>query len=360
MNLAPDDRLLESTGAYIRSVQRADGMIPWFEDGPADPWNHVESAMGLSVAGCYDAAEAAYDWLRRTQMEDGGWWAAYDRSGPADRSRRETHMAAYVATGVWHHYRVTGHEEFLRTMWPTVRDAVDFTLRYQTPSGEIYWALTRKDRPYQDALVTACSSVYKSLGCALEIAATLGESRPSWFRSRARLGTALRQKPHRFDRTWESKHRYAMDWFYPVLSGVLDELPAKTRMHHQADTFLVDDLGCLCVADEPWVTVAESCELVMALLTVGEEDRARRLFGWLGRCRDDGGGFWTGYQYDQKIMWPEDKPTWTAGAVLLACDALAAWTPADDFFTGVCSSDSPCASPLSSNGSAARTAPTPT
>ncbi len=323
----------EATDGYILSVQHPEGMIPWHEDGPTDPWNHVESAMGLSVAGRHEAAEAAYDWLRETQMEDGGWWAAYDPEGPADISRRETHMAAYVATGVWHHYRVTSRESFLRRLWPTVRDAIEFTLRYQAPSGEIYWALTERGDPYLDALVTACSSIYKSLSCAVKIAGHLGVAVPGWWESRKRLGDALRNRPHRFDRTWESKHRYAMDWFYPVLSGVLTDLPARTRMNHQQDTFLVEELGCLCVADEPWVTVAESCELVMALLAVGKVGTARRLFGWLDHCRDDDGGFWTGYQYEKDIMWPREKPTWTAGAVLLAADALESHTEADDFFT---------------------------
>ena len=32
----------------IAEVQRPDGMIPWFEGGHCDPWNHVESAMALS------------------------------------------------------------------------------------------------------------------------------------------------------------------------------------------------------------------------------------------------------------------------------------------------------------------------
>ena len=43
---------------------------------------------------------------------------------------------------------------------------------------------------------------------------------PQWLLARERLGQALRHKPERFDRTWESKSRYSMDWFYPVLAGV--------------------------------------------------------------------------------------------------------------------------------------------
>jgi len=35
-------------------------------------------------------------------------------------------------------------------------------------------------------------------------------------------------------------------------------------------SFVEHELGCRCVSDEPWVTVAESCELTLALLAAGE------------------------------------------------------------------------------------------
>ena len=47
----------------IAAVQRPDGMIPWFEGGHCDPWNHVEAAMALSVCGLVDEAVDAYRWL---------------------------------------------------------------------------------------------------------------------------------------------------------------------------------------------------------------------------------------------------------------------------------------------------------
>ena len=78
--------------------------------------------------------------------------------------------------------------------------------------------------------MTGCSSIYKSLECAHNIAVTLGEPRLEWLEARARLGDALRNKPERFDRTWESKSRYSMDWFYPVLTGVLSPAESRKRL----------------------------------------------------------------------------------------------------------------------------------
>ena len=40
-------------------------------------------------------------------------------------------------------------------------------------------------------------------------------------------------------------------------------------------------------------------------------------------------------------MWPEEKPTWTAGAILLAADALTGHTAASRLLTEVRLSDSP-------------------
>lgn len=75
--------------------------------------------------------------------------------------------------------------------------------------------------PKEDALVTGCSSIYKSLECAINIAITLDKESDGWNDAREALGDALRNKPERFDRTWESKSRYSMDWFYPILTGVI-------------------------------------------------------------------------------------------------------------------------------------------
>ena len=152
--------------------------------------------MGLSIAGEWDAAERAYHWLADQQLEDGSWWACY-RDGQPDASveQRETNYVAYISTGVWHHFLITGDDAFLRTLFPVVQRAMDFVLQYQSPEGEIDWAVDPTGAPLGDALVTGCSSIYKSLECAILIAETLGQQASSWRAARARLGDALRHHP---------------------------------------------------------------------------------------------------------------------------------------------------------------------
>jgi hypothetical protein len=327
--------IFRKTADYIAAVQEADGSIPWFKGGYTDPWDHVEATMGLSICGLYASAEKAYDWLRQTQNTDGSWWNAYRNGSVEDTSRIESNFVAYVATGVWHHFLITRDKRFLERMWPVVSNAIRFVLKLQTRYGDISWAVDAEKGVQNDALITGCSSIYKSLECAINIATVLEKDKADWVVSRNLLGHALRNHPERFDRTWESKSRYSMDWFYPVLTGVISGPGARRRLDAKWDSFVVENLGCRCVSDEPWVTIAESCELTMALIGTGNHRRASSLFSWLHDYRDEDGAYWTGYVFTKNELWPQEKPTWTAGAVLLAADALSNVTPASQLFTRV-------------------------
>ncbi|WHI46362.1 prenyltransferase/squalene oxidase repeat-containing protein [Microbulbifer sp. VAAF005] len=326
---------IQDSAAYILSQQLPDGSIPWFNGGYADPWDHVEAAMGLAIAGEFSAAENAYCWLAEIQLEDGSWWAAYKDGDIDNRERRETNFVAYVATGIWQYFLISRDTLFLQRYWPMVERAIEFVLRLQTEFGEIHWAVDSEGAPMEDALITGCSSIYKSLECAINIAHQLGVARPQWILAREALGDALRNKPERFDRTWESKARFSMDWFYPVLTGAFSGEAAQLRLQQRWDEFVVAGLGCRCVSDEPWVTVAESCELTMSLIAAGQRSRAEILYRGLHRWQDKDGGYWTGYVYRDEAIWPEEKTTWTVGAMLLAADALAGLTPASELFTSV-------------------------
>jgi hypothetical protein len=325
--------LIDRTTEYIARMQQPGGGIPWFEGGIIDPWDHVESAMGLTVGGELEAAEAAYLWLKTHQHDEGYWLAAYDGDEIADGTRAETNFVAYVATGVWHYYMATGRRDFLRELWPVVQGALDFVLSLQTAHGEIYWALDTRTGINKDALVTGCSSIYRSLDCGIAIAQTLGEPHAHWQRARERLGHALLQKPERFDRTWDSKARYSMDWFYPVLSGILPAESARSRLEDRWGEFVEAGLGCRCVADQPWVTIAETCELIMACTAAGLTSEAERLFSDLERFQTEDGSWWTGYVFTDEVLWPDERPTWTAGAILLAADTLFGLTGAATIFT---------------------------
>ena len=226
------------TVEFIQRIQQPSGAIPWFEGGHCDPWDHVESAMGLSIHGDFVNAERAYQWLADQQLDDGSWWAAYKDNIVEKKDRSETNFVAYIATGVWHHYLISQDQNFLARFWPVVDAAIGFVIAQQQEEGDINWAVDASNVSKCDALITGCSSIYKSLECAHNISVTVDQARPEWLLAREKLGDALLNKPQRFDRTWESKSRYSMDWFYPVLTGVIPKSQASAHLQLRWDDFV--------------------------------------------------------------------------------------------------------------------------
>jgi hypothetical protein len=283
--------------------------------------------MALSAAGLVDAAERAYRWLVVTQRPDGSWPAKVT-AGVVTEAMAETNQGAYIAVGVWHHLLVTGDDMFATRMWPTVRRAIDFVVGRQTPRGEIGWCVSADGVADDDALLTGSSSTYQSLRCALALADWVGEPQPDWELDAGRLAHVVAEHPEAF----LDKSRFSMDWYYPVLGGAVRGAAARSRLTAGWDKFVVPGLGARCVSDQPWVTGAETCELVLALDTIGDRDAALELLTDIQRLRTDDGAYWTGWQFDERIFWPDERSTWTAAAVILAVDALSRTTPGSGIF----------------------------
>lgn len=321
---------VQETVDTIVEWQLPSGMIPWFPGGHADPWNHVEAAMALSIGGRHSEAEAAYRWLVDLQRPDGAWHQYYVADGIED-DKFDANVVAYVAAGVYHHWLITKDRGFIEWMWPVVEKAIDYVLALQEPRGEILWARHADGTPWPFALLTGSSSMCHSIRCAIELAAELGEERPDWELAVARLAHTIRH--HEAD-AFAPKHRWAMDWYYPVLAGGLTDETGRIRLADRFDTFVDEGRGVRCVKDRPWITAAETCECVMAHLAVGEDETARTLFGWVQQYRVDSGRYWTGTVFPDLSRFPAgEQSTYTAAAVVLAADALAGTGAASGLFT---------------------------
>ncbi|ORX01847.1 prenyltransferase [Mycobacterium triplex] len=316
------------TALSIAAEQESSGAIPWFRGGHTDPWDHVESAMALTAAGLLEPARAAYEWSRRNQRSDGSWPLQF-RSGTIEDPNSDSNFCAYIATGVWHYVLVTGDESFAASMWPTVHKAIDFVIDLQIGYGEICWARSETG-PVREALLTGCASVYHSIRCALALAALVGDPQPEWELALGRLGHALVAHPEAFT----EKDRYSMDWYYPILGSALRGPVAAARVKERWDDFVVDGLGIRCVNDRPWVTGAETCELVMALEAIGQRSVAHRQFAAMQHLREEDGSYWTGLVFADGKRWPEERTTWTGAAVILAADALSDTTAGAGIFRG--------------------------
>jgi MMP endo-(1,4)-3-O-methyl-alpha-D-mannosidase len=316
-----------ATAASIVSAQERSGAIPWFPGGHVDPWDHVECAMALSATGFTEEARRAYDYLRHTQRADGSWPAKVTTGVVVDGAA-ETNQCAYVAVGVWHHLLITGDDGFAWRMWPAIRRAIEFVIGRQTDRGEIGWVVGADGSRTDDALLTGSSSTYQSMRCALALAEWVGDPQPDWELAAGRLAHVVAEHPEAF----LDKARYSMDWYYPVLGGAVRGAGAFERIEAQWDAFVVPDIGARCVSDQPWVTGAETCELVLALDTIGDHDRALALLDDMQHLREADGSYWTGWQFAERVNWPDEHTTWTAAAVVLAVDALSRTSPGNGIF----------------------------
>lgn len=326
---------IKACADHIESLQGDDGAINWISAGIWDAWNHGESAMGLAIAGRRQSALRALDHLVERQQDDGSWIGDLGASVPLDADNRhlvpgtpqtakDTNFTGYAAVTTLRSLTALDALDQLPRYWPMLVAALDFVRAHQTPHGDIVWKAPDAGECLEDldSLRAGNASLYKALECMILMARRLGHDEQVWTQARRRIGATLRENDARFDRTGIDRRRYAMDWYYPVLAGVLPAETGRARLYARWNEFVQPGLGCRCVADEPWVTAAETAELALACLSVGKTQQARSLLENLNSLAADAGGYWMGWQFDENVIWPRERPSWTAGALIMAADAL--------------------------------------
>ena len=331
------DEVLRSA-EHIAGLQLPTGEIPWWPGGHCDPWNHVETAMALDVAGLHAHARHAYRWLADIQHDSGAWFNYYQSDGDVEDRKLDTNVCAYVATGVWHHWLSTGSTDDAAGSWPMVKQALDWVLAQRRPDGMVLWAVhSDGTREWDYALLTGSSSITHALRCGVRLGELLDDPQPVW----AAVATQIAERIRGDERAFEDKSRWAMDWYYPVLAGVLDEGPRKERLAHRWGEFVMDGLGVRCVSDEPWITASETAECALAYSAIGDNDTATDLLAATRSHRRDDGAYWTGIVYPDAandltapVQFPfEEHSAYTAAAVILAADAISGATPAAGIFS---------------------------
>ena len=208
---------------------------------------------------------------------------------------------------------------------------MDFVLRWRRNDGSIRWSLDASGFAEEYALLTGSSSIYHSLRCAIACAERLGHERPDWEFAAGRLAHAIAYNPSAF----APKVEFAMDWYYPVLSGAVTGEAAHRCIEASWSTFVMEGFGVRCVSTGEWVTAAETAECVLALDALGMDDAARNLLTWVQALRNEDGSYWTGMVYPEEATFPPlERSTYTAGAIILAADALSRTTLASGLFRG--------------------------
>ena len=93
-----------------------------------------------------------------------------------------------------------------------------------------------------------------------------------------------------------------MDWYYPILGGVLRGHAGRSARRARSGTRSSSTgRGVRCVSDQPWVTAAETCELVMALDAIGAaRPRPRAVRVGAVPPRTTTARYWTGMNFDDE------------------------------------------------------------
>ena len=271
-----------ATAQSIASLQRPDGMIPWFPGGHCDPWNHVEAAMALTVAGMDDDADRAYQWLARhaaprrqlvqllPDHRSQGPPSRHQRVRlPRDGSLAPLRLDRAISAASRSSGRLSKRASTSSSAGssPTVRSAgrsIPRDARRSTRSSPA---------PRRSTTASAARS---------RVPRRLGHERPDWELAAGRLAHAVAHAPEAF----APKVEFAMDWYYPVLSGAVSGTAARLRILRSWSTFVLDGRGVRCVSTGEWVTAAETAECVLTLDALGLDGAALELLTWVRDLRN--------------------------------------------------------------------------
>ena len=324
--------IFKINGAYIKSIQYKSGAIPSNEDGTHDPWDHIESIMGLNIYKDIEASKSAFNWLTHHQNSDGSWYAKYYKRDAIEKNK-PTHFSPYIAVAALHFFRIFKDINFLQSIWSSIELAVNFSVELQQDNGTIPWSINNNSQIENDYLLTGCSSILKSIECSIALSKILNktENIEKWKKAHLLLSNAIQDPDGKFDLIKDRK-RFSMDWYYPILSGCLKQDEKSYYINKIFKDFYLDGIGIKCVIEEPWVTVAETSEFILALMCAGYDDEAKRLLFDVLNISDEEGIPFMGWQYEQNIFWPEEKPSWTAAALMLSADCVFDYSDASDLF----------------------------
>ncbi|WP_298207425.1 hypothetical protein [Ferrimicrobium sp.] len=304
----------EATLDTICALQDRRGMIPWARGLHADPWNHTEALMALALGGRHREARRGLDWLAGAANRDGSYCQFFTTSAVRE-PRIDLNNCLYPAVGALAYLVSSRDAGSVRDFLISFDVTVDFVLAQQRNDGSFPWALAPDRTPLDGSLLAGSSAMVLSLEAIEALDALLGRNRPRIKEASAALTTYLCDPVSHF----LAKDAWAMDGYYPVLAGVLDDAEARRRMEEFLTRHYISGAGVQAIAGSSWVTAAETAETAMAMIRLGELSRARQLLEDIEALRRDDGGYLTGWVVPNRVSFPADEESaYSAAAVSIA------------------------------------------
>ena len=315
---------IRSTAKFIKASQLSNGLIPWFEGGQIDPWNHLEAAIGLAVGSEPDAAIGALLALIKIQNRDGSFCHFYLAQGVKEPNR-DTNVSSYIAMGLLGVMAyVEGYES--EEVFASVSAALDYLVNLQRPDGG-FPMLERPDGSlYLGSLLAGSCSILNAFEAGCVLAGYYEVERPTWkIAIQGLIEYLLGSRSLILD-----KSSWAMDWYYPALCGLgryVDDDVSNEPLGVRSNGFFQPGLGVRCLKEKHWFTAAETAEAAMAHVLAGDRAMGAEMLGCVARFRRPDGGYYTGLVYPTDTSYPGDEAsTYSAGAVLIANDVVRVGT----------------------------------
>jgi hypothetical protein len=306
MNWLDYKKKFEPSKNWIISNQSPSGAIFWDEKGKCDPWDHCECLIALAIYEEWEHFWKGVNWFFTNLNKDGLIYAEFQNEKPS-KLHYESHHAPYIIMPLIQASLIDQEQDYKKILTNEqllkLENIFEVLNDFKDEDGYFYWA--KDSNGYSDnSLITASMSILLSLVAK--------------DKSFPKFKTDVWHK--KFNRDGVDRSRFSMDFYYPFLAGIKNN---KKEFLDSLDNYYVKGLGVKCVAEEPWVTIAESSECVISALIHGNENIAKEIFNDIQQFQNKDGIFPTGYQYDMEIFWPDENSTWTNAAVIIAAHALS-------------------------------------
>ena len=306
MNWLDYKKKFEPSKNWIISNQSPSGAIFWDEKAKCDPWDHCECLIALAIYEEWEHFWRGVNWFITNLNEDGLIYAEFQNEKPS-KLHYESHHAPYIIMPLIQASLIDKEQDYKKILTNEqllkLENIFEVLDDFKDEDGYFYWA--KDSNGYSDnSLITASMSIFLSLVAK--------------DKSFPKFKTEMWQE--KFNRDGVDRSRFSMDFYYPFLAGIKNN---KKEFLDLLDNYYVKGLGVKCVAEEPWVTIAESSECVISALIHDNENIAKQIFNDIQQFQNKNGIFPTGYQYNMEIFWPEENSTWTNAAVIIAAHALS-------------------------------------
>ena len=302
---------------WIIKNQSPDGSIAWDLNDKCDPWDHLECLIALAIFEKDENFKRGIDWFLGN-LDANFLIKSEFIEGQSSREYYEHHHAIYSAVTFYQHLLMGNNDSYVKNYLKTLSNIVEAVLAARDDQGCFFWAQDKKGM-CDNTLVTATASIYLSLKCSINIFDYFGLETNALKKELEATKESFNKQNHRFNRDGIDRSRFSMDSYYPFLAGLNENYQHLTK---DIGKFYVEGLGVKCVIEEPWVTFAESSELIVALCRANNFKMAEQIFNDITKFKDNEGILPTGYQYAEKIFWPEERSSWTNAAYIIAADCL--------------------------------------